>query len=156
MKTAIIIHSYHHGNTEKIAKAIALVLNASIVHAQDCEPGRLKEYEMIGFGSGIDSGKNYAPILELASKLPKRESGRAFLFSTSGVTNDSKMKKDHKALRETLQKRGYIVLNEFQCKGFNTNSVLKYFGGMNKEHPNLDDLEAAKKFALAIDNRKQN
>jgi len=61
--------------------------------------------------------------------------------------------KNHSSLREKLQSKGYIIVGEFNCKGFNTNSFLKYFGGMNKGRPNAEDLKHAEEFAQ---NLKQN
>lgn len=52
-----------------------------------------------------------------------------------------------------LQSKGYFIVDEFNCAGFNTNSLLKYFGGINKSRPNTEDLENAEKFAS---NLKQN
>ena len=43
--------------------------------------------------------------------------------------------------------KGYTVTGEFNCPGFNTNSFLKYFGGLNKGRPDAGDLEAAAAFA---------
>jgi len=56
-------------------------------------------------------------------------------------------------LREKLQSKGYMIVDEFSCKGFNTNSFLKLFGGMNKGRPNALDLKHAEEFAQ---NLKQN
>ena len=69
-KVLIVVYSYHHMNTEKIANTIADVLCADIKHPQDFSFEKINEYDIIGFGAGIDSGKHYAPILELASMLP--------------------------------------------------------------------------------------
>ena len=63
------------------------------------------------------------------------------------------MAKDHSSLREKLQSKGYIIVDEFQCKGFNTNSFMKFFGGMNKGRPNAEDFEHAEEFARSL---KQN
>jgi len=51
------------------------------------------------------------------------------------------------ALREKLQSRGYVVVDEFSCPGFNTNSFLTLFGGINKGRPNAEDLMHAEEFA---------
>jgi len=45
----------------------------------------------------------------------------------------------------------YIVKGEFSCKGFNTNSFIKFFGGMNKGRPNSEDLRNAAEFALRLE-----
>jgi hypothetical protein len=39
-----------------------------------------------------------------------------------------------------------MIVDEYSCKGFNKNSFLKYFGGMNKGRPNEDDFRAAEDF----------
>ena len=41
-------------------------------------------------------------------------------------------------------------MDEFQCKGFNTNSFLRLFGGMNKGRPNTEDLKNAEEFAKSL------
>jgi hypothetical protein len=89
---------------------------------------------------------HHKELLELAKRLPDSEGKKAFLFSTSAIINDDKVAKDHSSLRNILQKKGYVIVDEFVCKGFNTNSFLKYFGGMNKGRPNQEDLELAEKF----------
>jgi len=147
MKALLVVFSYHHMNTEKIAKVFATVLDAEIENPQQIDPEELDEYDLIGFGAGIDSGKHYKPLLDLADKLPQVTNKKAFIFSTAGVTGKKKAAKDHSALREKLQPKGYRIVGEFQCKGFNTNSFLKFFGGMNKGRPNDDDLKHAEEFA---------
>lgn len=57
------------------------------------------------------------------------------------------MLNDHKTLRKILQNKGFLIVNEFSCKGYNTNSVLKYIGGMNKNRPNDEDIKNAETFA---------
>jgi len=153
MKSLLIVYSYHHMNTEKIAKLFAHVLDAKIKTPQQIDPEELHEYSLIGFGAGIDSGKHYKPLLDLADKLPQVTNKKAFIFSTAGLTGEKKTIKDHSALREKLQAKGYVIVDEFQCKGFNTNSFLKYFGGMNKDRPNDEDLKDAEGFAEKL---KQN
>jgi flavodoxin len=61
-----------------------------------------------------------------------------------------KVAEDHTPLREKLQSKGYIVVDEFACKGFNTNSFLRHFGGMNKGRPNEKDLKKAEDFARKL------
>ena len=46
--------------------------------------------------------------------------------------------------------RATKMLGDFILPGFNTNVFLKYFGGLNKNRPNQEDLEAAREFALKI------
>ncbi len=150
MKTLLILVSYHHHNTEKIAKVFAEVLDAQIKTPQQVKSEELEEYGLIGFGSGIYSGKHHADLLDLADNLPRVTGKKAFIFSTSAITGDAKVARDHSLLKEKLQSKGYVIVGEFSCKGFNTNSFLKLFGGMNKGRPNAEDLQDAEEFASKL------
>jgi flavodoxin len=147
MKTLIVVYSYHHNNTQKVAEVFAKVLDAQIKTPQQINPEELQDYDLVGFGAGIDSGKHYKVLLDYAEKLPQVDNKGAFIFSTAGVTGEKKLAKDHSTLREKLEAKGYRIVGEFQCKGFNTNVFLKYFGGMNKGRPNEEDLKNAEEFA---------
>ena len=154
-KTLLVLFSYHHKNTEKIAKVFAHVLDAPIKTPQEVNPKDLDTYDLVGFGSGIDSGKHYKPLLDLAGKLPVVRNRRAFIFSTCGAPFSlfgkagihAEVLKNHTALRTILQSKGYLVIDEFGCAGFNTNSFLRFFGGINKDRPNAEDLKQAEEFA---------
>jgi len=150
-KVLVIVYSYHHGNTEKIAGAIVGVLDGEVKHPQDISPEEISEYSLIGFGAGIDSGRHYSPMLEFARELHPVQGKKAFIFSTSAILSENKVKKDHEALREILISKGYQIVDEFACKGYNTNSFLKYLGGMNKGRPNEDDLQSATAFARNLE-----
>jgi len=150
MKCLIVVYSYHHNNTRKVAEAMAGVLGASIKTPQDTNGDELKEYDLIGFGSGIDSGQHYRELLDFADTLSSSDGRKCFIFSTSAVQGQQKVAKDHARLRQTLRSKGYAVVGEFSCKGFNTNKFLKYFGGMNKNRPNDDDMRHAERFATEL------
>ena len=147
LKCLLIVYSYHHNNTQKVAEVMAKVLDAQVKSPQETGSDELKKYDLIGFGAGIDSGKHYRELLDFADALPQVTDKKAFIFSTSGMTGEKKLIKDHLALREKLQSKGYLIVDEFQCKGFNTNSFLKYFGGINKGSPNAEDLKHAEAFS---------
>ena len=146
-KSVIFLYSYHHMNTQKIGNVIAEKLSAELITVNDkIKADDYKNCDLYGFGAGIDSGKHYRQILEFAGKFPAVQKKRAFIFSTSGIYSEKKMAKDHKALRDILLKKGFVIIGEFSCRGFNTNSVLKIFGGMNKGHPDNVDLKNAETF----------
>ena len=149
-KPLVIVYSYHHRNTEKIANAIARVLDAQTRTPQQTRPEELQEYDLIGLGSGIYDEKNYPELLELAEKLPPVASGKAFIFSTSGYAERSAVTGFHAPLRDKLQARGYTVVGEFNCAGHNTNGFLRWFGGLNKGRPNAEDLRRAEEFAQGL------
>ena len=151
MKSLVIVFSYHHKNTEKIAQSIASVIDAPVKTPQQVNPEELREYDLIGFGSGIYAAKHHKSLLDLADNLPQVTGKKAFIFSTYGapgfVANREFVENNHAQLREKLKAKGFTVLGEFGCAGWNTNSFLKYFGGLNKGRPNAEDIRHAEAFA---------
>ncbi len=51
MKSLLVLFSYHHNNTEKIAKVMAKVLDAQIKTPQQTNPEELRQFDLVGFGS---------------------------------------------------------------------------------------------------------
>ncbi len=155
VKSLVVVFSYHHMNTEKIAHVIAKVLDAPVKTPQQVNPGELSEYGLIGFGSGIYSAQHHTSLLDLAGNLPQANGRKAFIFSTFGAPValfkgerlTEFVHNNHGALRGKLQSRGYSVIDEFACAGFNTNSFLRYFGGLNKGRPGAEDFRHAEEFA---------
>ena len=80
MKTLIVVFSYHHSNTQKVAEVFAKVLDAQIKTPQQINPEELQDYDLVGFGSGIDSGKNYKELLDFEKDYLKSQ-GRRHLYS---------------------------------------------------------------------------
>jgi flavodoxin len=162
MRSLIVVFSYHHNNTEKVANTIAKVLGAEVKTPQQVRPEELKEYDLVGFGSGIYSEQLHPYIIELAEKLPQASGKKAFVFSTNGAPawafrakgyaspNLDLFRKNHLTIKEKLQSKGYTIVDEFSCAGFNTNVFLKYFGGLNKGRPNAEDLGRAREFARGL------
>ena len=154
----LVLYSYHHKNTDKVAKAIARVLDAEIKTPQEVRPEELREYGLVGFGSGIYGEKLHETVLGLADGLLPAAGGKAFVFSTNGAPASmfsesmgrDQMSKNHRLIKEKLLAKGYAIVGEFTCPGFNTNSFLKHFGGLNKGRPNEEDLKRAEEFALGL------
>ena len=159
MNSLLVLSSYHHNNTEKIAKVFAKVLDAQIKTPQQVDPEELQEYNIVGFGSGIYDQKHHKAILDLADKLPQVTDRKAFIYSTSGVSRkfaeDRSIDDPHSVLREKLETKGYSIMGDYNCAGFNTNSFLKYIGGMNRGKPNAKDLKEAEEFAQNLQLRLQ-
>ena len=151
MRTLLVVYSYHHNNTEKIAKVIARVLEARIRTPQQLDLEELLGYDLVGFGSGIYGEKHHEFLLELADRLPRVTDRKAFIFSTYGGPAEGEfVVKNHTPLREKLKSKGYLIVDEFSCPGLNTNSFLRYFGGLNKGRPNAEDLKNAEEFARRL------
>ncbi|HTY89942.1 MAG TPA: flavodoxin family protein [Methanocella sp.] len=145
MKTIIVCESESHGNTLRVAKAMAEVLNAPVVSAGEFDASRAGEYDLIGLGSGIYRGKHHKKIIELAESLP--DSDRSiFIFSTSGKGDINQ----HKLLSSIISRKGYRNAGEFLCKGWDTDGLFKYMGGINRGLPNDTMLEQARDFAKTL------
>lgn len=144
MKALIILQSYHHKNTEKVASVIANVLGAEVKTSKDVDPAEVANYGLVGFGSGIYMGKHHASILKLADKLPQGNNKTVFIFSTSGQADN--MGRFHKKLHQKLEDKGYNILDEFNCPGYDTFLFTKIVGGLQKGRPNQDDINAAQTF----------
>lgn len=146
MKTLIICQSYHHGNTKKIADAMAAVLHAEVVSPRDVKAELLDGYDLVGFGSGIAFGKHYKQILNLIDRLPVLHKN-AFVFSTRGGQN---LRGFHRALKRQLNEKGWTIVGEFSCRGFDTYGLTKLVGGVAKGRPNDQDLRDAEEFAQSL------
>lgn len=155
MKTLLICVSPHHGNTEKIAKTMAEVLNAKLVKPTEVNANELSKYDLIGLGSGIYFGQHHKSLLKLIDKLPDLKGKKAFIFSTSGVSNAGNFTHNirhrishfHVPLRKKLMRKDLNIVREFTCRGFDTAGPFKLIGGISKGRPNEKDLEKARKFA---------
>ena len=154
MSCTLIIITIH-----KVAEAIARVLGASTITPQQTRSEELQQYDLVGFGSGIYAYQHNKSLLELVNKLPQVSDKKAIIFSTTGtpiVFGESTLMKAikyHKPLKNKLEAKGYTIVDEFICAGFNTNKFLKYFGGINKGRPNKEDLKHAQEFAIKLERK---
>ena len=140
-KTAIIYASRHHGNTEKLVAAIAERYEITLIDAEVQHYADLTPYDLIGFASGIDFGKFYDSVENfLKENLP--ENKKVFFLYTCARKNE----KFTKAMGEEACRKGAVLMGEHGCKGFNTYGPWKIIGGMNKGHPNGEELEGAASF----------
>ena len=140
-------------NTEKVAKAMAETMNATLVRVEDVKPGELEGYELVGFGSGIYGGKTHRDILKLVDEIDPMDK-KVFIFSTSGIHGENY----HDLLIEKLKFKGAEIMGEFNCPGevrplglnLDLKGPLGWFMGKNKGHPNEMDLNNARIFAESI------
>jgi flavodoxin len=152
MKPLIIYTSVHHGNTERVAKVIANVLNADLLQLGQATTSVLEHYDVIGFGSGIYFGKHHRNLLNFVDILPEAGNKKAFIFSTSGLRKIRFVHSFDKPLRAKLQLKGFDIIGEFSCRGLDTYRATKLVGGVNKGRPNAQDLKEAEDFARVIKN----
>lgn len=158
MKSLIILMSIHQKNTEKVAKVIAEVINADILTPKEVNLDDIEKFDLIGFGSGIYSAKHHKSILNLVDSIQTNVDKKVFIFSTDGAPRKfftkemekKSMHSNHLSLREKLLVKGFTIIGEFNCAGYNRNSFIKIIGGINKGRPNADDFQKAKEFALGL------
>ena len=147
MKALIICISVHQGNTEKVARAMTEVLDAELLKTDEVDINALKEYDLIGFGSGIYFFRHHKALLNLLARVPIMENKKVFIFSTRGI---GPVGFYHRALRKRLLKKGADIVGEFSCRGFNSYGPYRLIGGMNKGRPGEEDLENARNFARGL------
>jgi len=143
MKTLIVYMSVHHGNTEKVARAIAGELGADLVRATEAKPEMINNYDIIGFGSGIYFMNFHRQMISWLKSLPLQTAKPAFIFSTSGTG----FNRHNLPFTQLLKSKGFKILGDFACRGFDTFGPFKLIGGLSKGHPDAADLEKAKAWA---------
>lgn len=146
-KTLIICVSFHHGNTRRVAEAMANELGATILTPDEVSLELLDDYDLVGWGSGIYFGTHAESLRRLAASLPSKLR-QTFIFSTAGLPFLRSW--FHSSLRGTLLARGCTVLGEFSCRGWDTVGPLAWFGGIDRNHPNEKDLQRARTFASSL------
>jgi len=153
MKVLILYISVHHGNTERVAKVMANILDADLLQVEQADASMLEQYDLIGFGSGIYFGKHHKSLLDFVNKLPTLRNKKAFIFSTSGLRKIPFIHNFDKPLKQRLQRKGFDIIGEFSCRGYDTYRATKCVGGINKGRPNTEDLKQAEDFAKGLKNR---
>ncbi|MBZ2174462.1 hypothetical protein K8M07_04305 [Schnuerera sp. xch1] len=151
MKSLIIYYSNYKGNTEKIAQLFGKEINSELINIKDVNNVDIKDYNLIGFGSGVYKESMSPKLFRLAEKLDLRDKN-VFVFSTSGVG----IKFYNKKLIKFLESKGAINKGSFACKGsfvaqeFTNNKlfgiIFTIIGILSRGHPNDKDLKKAKKF----------
>lgn len=146
MKILAVVESKHLGNTEKIAKAMAEVAPLTVIGVDEAVNYKFHDYDIVGFGSGIYMGKHDDKLIDFVSSLYD-EKEYTFVISTSG---SSSFEKNNNALVQLLKDKNKTVLGTFSCKGLDKFFVFKLLGGINKGHPNKQDLANSQEFILDI------
>lgn len=150
MDCLIVYKSVHHGNTEKVAKAMADILDADLIAPEEIDSEIVENYDLIGFGSGIYHSKHHGSILGFVEEISPVRNKKAFIFSTSGMRRIPIFHDFNKALLKRLNSVGFKVIDNFSCRGYDTNGVLEYIGGINEGKPDQEDLENARGFARSL------
>ncbi len=108
MKSLIVCVSKSHGNTRRVADRMAEVLDAEVVEPESVDPETLREYDLVGFGSGIYYMTVDARLRNLIRRLPAVDHIRAFTFFTSGA-REIPLLDYNKPVRKQLESKGFEV-----------------------------------------------
>ena len=146
MKAVIVCTSVSHGNTKRIADVMGRVLSAPVVEPEQLDPAELADCDLVGFGSGIFSGKFHPRLLRFVESLPEGERRRAFVLATSGLP-ELPFRPFTRPLARLLEQKGFEVGDAFSCRAFDTWLPFKLVGGLNRARPGAGDLAAARAFA---------
>ena len=148
MRTAIVYYSAHHGNTRKLAEAVAQGREGTLMDALAVKSAGLSGYDLIGFASGIYFGKFHQSVVEFAkNNLPRDK--KVFFLATYGGSNGTK------AIEEAVREKNARVVGSFGCKGYDTFGPFKLVGGIAKGHPDETDLKNACQFLDGLLNAAQ-
>jgi len=146
MKILIVVESKHLGNTRKVAVAMSEVAPITITDIKGASRYDFFDYDIVGFGSGIYMGKHDQRLLKFVDSLCDKEA-YTFVFSTSGGPD---FEQNNNPLVDILKRKNKKVLGVFSCLGLDKFFILRLMGGMNKGHPNDEDLKHAQEFILGI------
>jgi len=144
MPAAIVYVSVHHGNTRRIAAAMAEPLGASLLSVEEAMSLDGQSLDLVGFGSGIYFGRHHASLFELVRKL-KSMPRRCFVYSTAGISWLSSVW--HRSLVQQIRGRGSEVIGQFNSPGWDTVGPLWLLGGLHRRRPDEGDLLRATQFA---------
>jgi flavodoxin len=147
MKTLIIYVSIYQSNTYKIAKTIAEPLDATLLEPEDVDINTLKDYDLIGLGSGIYWGRFYKRLRNFIKNLPALQGKKVFLFGTNGHGE-----LPAKSLEKILQKKGFNLIGKFSCLGYNTFFLFRFIRRRRRNigKPDTKDYQRAREFAESL------
>ena len=148
MKVAIVYYSQHHGNTKKLLDAIAAQENITLIDVVKHPEADLREFDCIGFASGIYFAAFAKQLLTFAQEhLP--EGRDVFFLNTCGF--ESGVYFD--AIRKITRAKKCRELGAYQRLGYDTFGPFKLVGGIAKGHPDEADLAGAVEFFRKIKNK---
>ena len=147
LSSLVLCKSVHHGNTARVAGAISRVLSCAVRDPAEVPSDLPDGCGLLGIGSGVYYGRMHPALFAWLRGLPDASTGPppAFIFSTSGLPFLADLW--HRPLRRLLARKGFEVIAEFACRGFDTWGPLWLTGGLNRTHPDEHDLERAGAFA---------
>ena len=146
MRSMIVYASRHHGNTKRLVEYLAARYDITLVDAQEISEIDTEEYDLIGFASGMDFGKFYPSVTELAETMAPGK----YVYALYTCARDQA--RYGSEIEEIAALTGCTYLGKYGCRGYNTYGPWKLIGGINKNHPSEDEIKGAVQFFEAIIN----
>lgn len=142
MNTAIVYYSKHHGNTKKLAEAIAQAdSSVTLIDVTEQPEADLSAYERIGLASGIYFSSFAKQLISFAeAHLP--EGREVFYLYTHGAPVGGFLK----GIRAVAKAKNCREIGVYHCKGFDTFGPLARIGGIAKGHPTEKEIAKAVRF----------
>ncbi|MBR0090745.1 MAG: flavodoxin [Lachnospiraceae bacterium] len=141
MKTAIVYHSYHHGNTMKLVDAIAAKHEVTLIDATKKTEYDLTGFDLIGFASGLYGFGISKEIVSFANNnLPDHK--KVFYIYTSGFITDLNLR----VLGDLFKAREIDFVGSYHAYGHITWGPFVIGGGSKKGHPTQEEIDGAVAF----------
>ncbi len=141
MKYAICYYSRHHGNTRKLAEAVAAGKDVELIDVTARAAFHPERYDAIGFASGVYFGKFHETVIDFLRRyLP--EGARTFFLYTGGNPGPGATA----LIRKAAAERNAVVLGAYGCRGYDTFGPFKLVGGIARGHPDEAELREARAF----------
>lgn len=141
-KTAIVYYSEHHGNTLKLLEAIKeRNEDITLIDASKHRELSLLSYDRVGFASGIYYSGFAKQLLSFA-QINLMEKHEVFFIYTCGMYRDNY----ESEIRKLCESKRCRILGSYHCAGFDTFGPLKLIGGIQKNHPNEQEVQDAVAF----------
>jgi len=147
MRTVIVYASVHHGNTRRLAEALAQTFAATLLTVEEAQALDGGSIDLVGFGSGIYFGRHHSSLLALVQNL-RTVPAQCFVFSTAGISSLAALW--HRSLNQRIHERGSQIVGQFCCPGWDTVGPLWLFGGLHRRRPNESDLSRAANFGRSL------
>ncbi|MCV6987132.1 hypothetical protein H7H78_17450 [Mycobacterium shinjukuense] len=128
-----------------MADRMAEVLGAEVVEPESVDLETLRDYDLVGFGSGMYFTSVDARSRRLLRRLPVVDGVPAFTFFTSDAPQIP-LAGYTMPIRKLLASKGFRVLGSFSCRRWDTVGPFGLVGGINKGRPDEHDLHRAAAF----------
>lgn len=138
-KMLIIYHSEHHMNTKKLVEEASKGLDILCTSIDDFNESLLDGVTIVGLASGIFYGRHHKKLIEFVENFHDLLSNKqVYVIYTAGSNNQQL----GSYLCNKLDYYNITTLGTFNCLGWDSYGPYKLIGGLYKNHPTQEDIEA--------------